>query len=249
MIETEGVFVTGTDTGVGKTVVAGALAGALWQRGVDAGVLKPIQCGLTPTPSGPVATDARFLLAAAGLEEPLEAACPWQLPAPLAPSVAASLAGVELTLEGLLDGWRRARSEHKFVVVEGVGGLAVPVSETLLVSDLAAALGLPLLVVARPNLGTLNHTLLTVEFARAQGLDVLGIVLSRLRPEPPAEAERTNPAEIARLTGAPVLGTLPYCPGVDVEAGRPGECVARLAACLDWPALEAGLNGACRPRR
>lgn len=237
MLDKGGVFVTGTDTGVGKTVVAGALAGALCWRGIDVGVMKPIQCGLTRTRRGPVATDARFLLEAAGLDDPLDLVCPHQLEAPLAPLVAAAQAGIELELQELVEDLRRVRDRHEFVVVEGIGGLAAPIAEELLVGDLAAAYGFPLIVVARPGLGTLSHTMLTVEFARQRQLEVLGVILCWSGPGEAGLAERTNPVVIEQMTGVPILGTLAYSREVNVELGRSGDCVERLDDCLDWKLL------------
>ncbi|MFC4767657.1 dethiobiotin synthase [Effusibacillus consociatus] len=202
-----GLFVTATDTGVGKTVVAGGLAGVLRERGVDAGVYKPLQSGhLTADPEG----DAARLKALAGVEDPLDAICPYSFLEPLAPLVAMRRAGVSVTLENIEAGYRTIANHHPFVIVEGAGGLAVPYTENTLVADVAARLGLPLLIVARPSLGTVNHTVLTVEFARQRGIEVIGVVISGLGSSPIGVAEQTNPGLIEQWAKVPVLGTVPW---------------------------------------
>jgi dethiobiotin synthetase len=160
-----GFFVTGTDTGVGKTVVAGGLARALRARGASVATFKPVQ-------SGALADD---LTGDAAL---LGATCVYALEAPVAPIVAARRAGVTIELEQILRAADRLVAAHDVLVAEGAGGLLVPLAPNLLVADLARALGLPLVVVARAGLGTVNHVLLTLEAAAARGLDVVAVVLS-----------------------------------------------------------------------
>lgn len=220
-----GVMVTGTDTGVGKTVVAAAVAAALRARGVDCGVMKPIQTGALATPEGRVSVDARFLAQAAGVSDPAEQVCPVLLDAPAAPSVAATEAGTEIRILPILDAFDALSSRHELMVVEGAGGLAVPIVGKYLLAELVQELELPLLVVARACLGTINHTLLTVHYARHHGLEVLGIIINGYPGEPDL-AERTAPALIERLSGVPVLALAPQIDGIDVDAadtrGLPG---------------------------
>jgi dethiobiotin synthetase len=233
-----GVFITGTDTGVGKTVVAAALAGAFRRRGIDVGVMKPVETGVLAAPEGSIAPDARFLAAAASAHDPPELVCPVQLRAPLAPSVAASLEGVEVSVPEILAAYRELRRRHAFLIVEGAGGICVPLTGSYLMADLAREMELPLLVVARPGLGTINHSVLTVRYARAAGLAVLGVVIADY-PSDPGPAERTSPAVIEGLAGVPILGFLPHDPELDVDASRTGA----LAASLDEnPILERFLE-------
>lgn len=229
-----GCFVTGTDTGVGKTAVAAGLAAALRRRGVDAGVMKPVQTGVTPAERDAGRGDGAFLARVAGLDDPPDWVTPVCLEAPLAPSVAAALAGTEVDVEAIAAAHRRLAARHAFMVVEGAGGLAVPVAPGVLMADLAARFGLPLLIVARPGLGTVNHTVLTVAFARQRGLGVLGVVINGYDEAAGGPAERTNPGVIAALTGLPVLGLVPRDPRVDVEAGEPGGIVDAVDGHLDW---------------
>jgi len=210
-----GLFVTATDTGVGKTEVACALLRGLRARGVDAAGMKPAQSGVSPgEPS-----DADRLLAAAGGADPAALVCPYSFAAPLAPGVAARLAGQEIALSRILDAARALAARHAFLVVEGAGGLLVPLTPRETYADLAVALGLPVLVVARAGLGTVNHTALTVEALRARGLAIAGVVLNRAAPgADPSEPH--NAAEIERLTGARVLCALPFVADIAAREAR-----------------------------
>lgn len=212
---TSGLFVTGTGTGVGKTAIAAALAAELEGRGVDVWPLKPVETGWPQAEDWP--RDAALLASAAGRSDlSRDAVAPEAFHEPLAPTVAARRAGREVDVDRLDEAFSRARASSDLVLVEGAGGLLVPVTEELTMLDLADRWSLPLLVVARPGLGTLNHTALTVEQARHRGLDVVGIVVDRY-PEDPDVATRTNPAELERLTDEPVLGTVPDVDGLDTQ--------------------------------
>jgi 8-amino-7-oxononanoate synthase len=205
-----GLFVAGTGTGVGKTVAAAAVAAALAAAGWRPGYLKPAQTG---TATG--ADDAAFVRAAAGLPA---GACrvPYRLREPLAPAVAARLAGQVLDPGQVAAAAAGLRRRCDLVVVEAAGGLLVPFTATTSMAGLARLLALPLLVVATPALGTLNHTALTVAAARAAGLEILGVVLVGF-PEQPGLAEATNGAELERLTGAELAGVIPHLADVDTD--------------------------------
>ncbi|HZS01972.1 MAG TPA: dethiobiotin synthase [Chloroflexota bacterium] len=211
------VFVTGTDTGVGKTVATAAIGWALAQGGRRVGVLKPAQTGVAPGQPG----DAEFVLAALDSPQPPGLACTYCFREPAAPLVAARAEHATLDVAVIRDRFERLQQASDVVLVEGAGGLLVPLAEGYSMADLARMLGLPLVVVARPGLGTLNHTLLTLEAARARGLDVLGIVLSAWR-EPVDLATRTNPALLSELGQAPLVGVLPWDDGIAVEELRFG---------------------------
>src|SRR5688500_10368791 len=158
-----GLFFTGTDTGVGKTVVTAAVARVLRRQGREVRVCKPVATGAVREGTDWVAEDTRVLAEAVGAGglEAFRAITPWAFPAPAAPPVAARLAGVELRLEEIVNAVRRQGRADASLLVEGVGGLLCPLTEQETVADLALALGLPLVVVARRSLGTLNHTLMT----------------------------------------------------------------------------------------
>lgn len=200
-----GLFVTATDTGVGKTEVACAVVSGARAAGLDVGAMKPAQSGLTAGE----ASDAERLREAAGGSDPLELVCPYQFAPPLAPGVAARLSGVEISLERLVEVARALAARHAALLVEGAGGLLVPLTPGATYADLAVALGLPVLVVARAGLGTVNHTALTLEALLERRLEVAGVVLNRTGPDDDPSVPY-NAAEIERLTGARVLATLPY---------------------------------------
>lgn len=200
-----GCFVTGTDTGAGKTVVAAAICAALRARGERVAAHKPVVTGTDEAPPG--GADHELLARAAGIEDPAEI-CPRTLRPPLSPHLAAALAGEPLDPAALAAHARRAAEGADALVAEGVGGLLVPLTDDVLVRDHALALGLPLVVAARPGLGTINHTLLTLEAARAAGLHLLGVVLTPW-PGEPTVMERSNRETIGRL-GAVEVATLAH---------------------------------------
>ena len=199
---TQGVFVTGTGTEIGKTVIAGGLAASLKQAGINVGVMKPISTGDT--------ADARFLKHAAEVDDELSLINPVYLRHPLAPSVAARMADKEIDVSGIETAFATLQERYDLVIVEGVGGIAVPIRDDFLVVHLIKQLELPILIVATAGLGTLNHTLLTVTFAEQFNIQIAGIVLNGLRPETAGLAEATNPVEIEKLTGIAVIGVVPY---------------------------------------
>jgi dethiobiotin synthetase len=203
MAGTPGVFVTGTGTEVGKTVVAAAMARTLAAEGKRVAVFKPAVTGLEEEGE----TDHALLRRASGSDQSDEEIAPYRYDPPASPHLAASLAGEEIEPARLRAAAEAAAAGAEALVCEGVGGLLVPLSPTYLVRDLAADLGYPLVIVASPGLGTINHTLLTVEAARAAGLEVAAIVLNPW-PAQPTEIERSNQETIADLTEAEV-STIP----------------------------------------
>jgi len=199
-----GCFVTGTDTGVGKTVLAAAIAAALHARGVRAAAFKPVVTGIDePEPGRPA--DHELLGAVTGLAP--SAVAPLRFGPAVSPHLAAELAGTAIEPAGLIAAAARAGAAAEALVVEGVGGLLVPISADFSIRDLAVALDLPVVVAARPGLGTISHTLLTVEAARAAGLDVRAVVLTPW-PDRPSAMERSNRETIARMARVEVA-TLP----------------------------------------
>lgn len=206
-----GLFVTGTDTGVGKTVLAAALVAALRAAGERVVAFKPALTGLDdPEPGRPA--DHELLGAAAGTDP--AAVAPLRFGPPVSPHLAAELAGTTIDPPRLVAGARTASDGADALVVEGVGGLLVPLTLGYTVRDLAVDLELPVVVAARPGLGTISHSLLTVEAARAAGLDVRAVVLTPW-PDEPSVMERSNREAIARLGGVEVA-TLPRV-GTSVE--------------------------------
>jgi dethiobiotin synthetase len=219
-----GCFVTGTDTGVGKTVVACAILRALRARGVGAAGFKPIETGVGD--AGPL--DAQALREAAGGDDDLDLVCPQRFALAAAPAVAAAAAGVEVDVAALDAGFRALRARHAFVVAEGAGGLLVPVAVDLTMADLAARWSLPLVVVARASLGTLNHTRLTLEAAAGRGLEVRGLVISH-PGGPLSRADALNLAPLLASPGAPLLGVVPPLP----PGGKPAPDVIDVGPLLE----------------
>jgi dethiobiotin synthetase len=205
-----GVFVTGTDTGVGKTVLAAAVCAALLARGERVAAWKPVVTG-TEEAGEP---DHELLARASRTER--SGVAPFTFGPAVSPHLAADLAGSTIEPAALVASARAAANGAEILVAEGVGGLLVPLTLGFLVRDLARELGLPLVVAARPGLGTINHTLLTVEAARAVGLRVVGVVLTPWPADPPV-MEGSNRDTIERLSGVEV-STLPRLPGLDIDS-------------------------------
>lgn len=207
-----GLFVAGTDTEVGKTVVAAALCATLAERGEPAAAFKPAVTGLDEDPDPLWPRDHELLSRVTG-QRPEEVA-PYRFGPPVSPHWAGELAGEPIEPPRLLEAARR----HDLLIAEGVGGLMVPLTAGYLVRDLAVDLGLPVVIAARTGLGTINHTLLTLEAARAVGLTVAGVVMTPW-PESPEPIERSNRETIEGLGGVTVEGLPPTEPRALAAAG------------------------------
>ena len=212
-----GCFVTGNDTGAGKTVVAAAIAAALRAAGARVAACKPVVTG-TDEPDAVWPADHALLAAATGVRP--DEVCATTFGPAVSPHLAAELAGAPLSLAALAQAARAAATRADLLVVEGVGGLLVPLTPDHDVRDLAVELGLPLVVAARPSLGTINHTLLTLAAARAAGLDVLGVVLTPW-PAGPSVMQRSNRATIAQRGNVGVW-TLPATTPDPADLARAG---------------------------
>jgi dethiobiotin synthetase len=221
-----GLFFTGTDTGVGKTVVTAAVARILRGQGRGVLVCKPVATEAILKNGRLVSEDTLRLAQAAGAPDLLEKVTPWTFPDPVAPPVAARRAGVALKLSEIVRAVQESQESEKAMLVEGIGGLMCPLTERETVADLAKALHLPLVVVARRSLGTLNHTLLTLEVARARRLPVAGVVINETTP-PHTLAEATNVVELQQRIEVPVLATVPHQP-------EPDSCAPDCLADVDW---------------
>lgn len=201
------IFVTGTDTGVGKTRIACSLARSLREAGLTVGVMKPVETGCAEGPDGGlVPADALALIEASGTADGLDAVNPYRFAPPVSPHIAAGEAGVEIEAPRIAGLLSDISGRHDFTIIEGAGGLMVPLAPGFVTADLAAILGTPLLVVAANRLGVLNHTLLTVECARKRGLRVRAVAVNNPAPADPADSSRpTNAEEVGRLTAAPTV--------------------------------------------
>lgn len=215
-----GLFVTATDTGVGKTVLASAIAATLAARGERVAVFKPAVTGVSELEGHP--PDHEMLVSSARSRQRITDVAPYRFGPPLSPHLAAQQAGVRIDPRQLVERAVHAAGGADTLVVEGVGGFAVPLVDGYTVRDFAVDLRLPLLVAARPGLGTINHCVLTVEAARAAGLDVAAVVFTNW-PDQPTEMERSNRDTVAALAQVDVvtLGPLYTGPPVNPVVGLP----------------------------
>lgn len=238
-----GLFVTGTDTEVGKTVVTCAIAAALREqhRRIKLGALKPLASGCRRDREGLVNEDAEALAHFADCRLPLDVVNPIRFRTPVAPAAAAEMERQEVDWSALSRSLTRLDEASDAVIVEGVGGLMVPLdprNPRYMVGQLAKDIGYPVIVVCRPNLGTLNHTVMTVELLRQAGCRVSGLVINGLDRDPVVAAEDPSIASnrdwLERLTGVKVLATLPKGRGVNPARGKLDPSVVMAAAQVNW---------------
>lgn len=198
----KGIFVTGTDTEVGKTHVAGLIIRQLREKGINVGVMKPVATGSR--------NDAIFLKRVAEVNDPLDLINPVFLKKPLAPWIAAGIDGKRIDTSSIWDAYSILKKKYEFIIIEGIGGLLVPITRKVYIIDIAKRFGFPLVIVSRPGLGTINHTLLSVNYARDYGLSVAGFVINYTKPYKRGLAEKTNPDVISRLGRVKLIGVVPY---------------------------------------
>lgn len=212
-----GIFITGTDTGVGKTLVAAAFALHLKKRGVSVGVMKPIETGTVAGKDS--RSDAARLQSIIESQEPLGAICLYSFELPVAPLTAAQLSGQPINLDTIKKIYTLLSNQYECMVVEGVGGVHVPITRNANVMDLVKQLRLPVVIVGRSGLGGINHALLTIDALRRKKIPMIALVLNRTEPVRSALAraqERSTIEILRKQAGIPVLGPLPY------ESGMPG---------------------------
>jgi dethiobiotin synthetase len=233
-----GLLITGTDTDVGKTLIAGAVASYLRQQGARVGVLKPMASGCVRRREGLVSEDAEFLAHCADSPHPLDVIAPIRFAEPLAPAVAAQRLDEAIDWLPVVRSMRQIVRDSDLLIVEGVGGIRVPMDDKHTMLDLADWLGLPGVIVSRPGLGAINHTLLTVDALRGREIPVAGVVINRYPADSTPVAEETNPRAIEKWGRVPVLCLVPE---VTAPMGRhlPAD-VASAIATVDWARF-------CRP--
>jgi dethiobiotin synthetase len=230
-----GLFITGTDTGVGKTLVGGAIADYFARRGRRVGVCKPIATGCVRRREGLVSEDAEFLAHHADARFGLDTICPQRFAEPLAPAIAAERAGQIIDWTAIDRAIQAMARESDVMLVEGIGGILVPLDRRHTVLDMAKWLGLAAVVVARPGLGTINHTLLSVAALRTANVKVAGVVINQYPPGTVPAAEETNPRAIERWGSVPVLCLVPRFAGA-AAPHLPADVVAAVGT-VDWEAL------------
>ena len=275
----KGIFVTGTDTGVGKTVVAACLALGMKQQGLKVGIMKPIQTGAAEREGELYSADAEFVQKALrygdgvdrngvdrkgvdGIREdgpkapvihhhpfplnhhpfPFNPHTPYLLKEPLAPLVAAQVEGVNLDPARILEASLWLQEHYSALVIEGAGGVMVPVNRNYLMIDLIKDLGFPVVLVARASLGTINHTLLTLEALRYRGIMVAGVVINQPHPASCGLCEETNPQVIRAFGQVNLLGVMPHSPSIDMERGEIGNLGELVKKHLDLELLAKALE-------
>ena len=230
----KGLFITGTDTGVGKTMVTGAIARSLAERGLDVEVFKPIASGCWRRREGLVSSDAEFLAHWANSKFSLEEINPIRYRQRLAPITAAKVSGEEIDWETVRLSYHNLLAGSEILLVEGIGGVMVPLERDYLVLDMMADMGLGVLVVAENKLGVLNHAILTINACKARGLEVLGVVFNRYGVIDGDMAQESNESILEEVCEVGVVTVIPYDEDSCVEDGRMGDDVFECVNMIDW---------------
>jgi dethiobiotin synthetase len=238
-----GIFITGTDTGVGKTIVAATLAYALKQRQIDFGYIKPMESGIVSSDYLTQKSDAALVKRAGSMPESFAEIVPFTFPEPLAPLLAARRAGAAITKTKLINKVKELIQPRRLTIVEGAGGLLAPLCENFLVLDLIKELNLPVLLVCRTTLGSVNHTLLTLNCLRRENIDILGLVANHSTSTPGVAAE-TFISQLTEFDPVTILGELPH-----TTALRPDfSAWHRLADHIDIKTLLNRIKSISRPQ-
>lgn len=208
----KGFFVTATDTGVGKTIISSALILLLRSIGYNVCGMKPIETGCKKQDNSNILipSDGLFLKDISNVNEDIELITPLRFKNPLAPLTASRIENKTIKLEKIYKAFLKLSSKYDVIIVEGIGGLLVPIKKDYFVLDLALELKLPLIIVTRPGLGTINHTLLTLRYALSEGLEVSGIVINYSEPPTSSIAEKTNYNILKQFSSVPIIGIFPY---------------------------------------
>ena len=230
----KGLFITGTDTGVGKTLIAGAIAKILSQKGKKVGVFKPIATGCRLEREGLVSDDAEFLAHCTDSEFGLDVINPINFVTPAAPFACEQLENRKVELERIITAYNYICSKTDCVIVEGIGGIRVPITDELDVLTLAKAFNLPVVIVARPDLGTINHTLLTIDAVRSVHLPLAGVVISGYDESQTDFAQQSCPAVIAEAGRTQILAIVPFDHETQIEKGIIGDIVLDSLTEVDW---------------
>ncbi len=195
---------------MGKTFVATGLIRALKTKGVDVCPMKPAETGCRVNKGRLIPEDMIKLIKASGVDEPIDLINPYRMRNPLAPSVAAEIEGIIIKKKSILDAYKKLSKKHDMIIAEGAGGIMVPLYKRYLFLDLIRELDLPLLIIARPGLGTINHSLLTIEAAQKKGIKILGLIFNHVEKTKADPAQKTNPEVIAFTGKVPVIGIIPH---------------------------------------
>ena len=201
-------FVTGTDTGVGKTEITAALAACLKKRGIDVGIMKPIESG-NPQKTGFKSSDVSKLYDASCVKDSEETVNPVFLPLPTSPYDATKILNLPVNMQVVFEKFQELLKRHQMLLVEGIGGMMTPITKNFFVADMIKAMGLETIIVARATLGTLNHTIMTIKTCQQYEIPVKGIIVNYF-DERGTPAEKNAPTTLYELTGLPILGIVPF---------------------------------------
>ena len=232
-----GLFIAGTDTGVGKTLIAGAIAKILTDKGLKVGVFKPIATGCKRSWEGQVSCDTVFLAHCANSDLTLSIITPVGYPTAAAPIVSAACDGPAIDFDRIAAAYKEICRNSDIIIVEGIGGVRVPLTPEFDLLDLAVEFAVPVIIVARPNLGTINHTLMTIDCVRAAELKIAGVVINGYNATESTIAEDTAPEVITKCSSVNVLSVVPFDETVDIEAPNLGEFIVSSLMDCDWAKL------------
>jgi len=232
-----GLFVTGTDTGVGKTLIAGAIAKILTEQGLRVGIFKPIATGCSRTWEGLVSEDTEFLANCANSDLPLSTITPVGYLTPAAPIVSAACDGPAIDFDSITAAYKDICEQCDMVIVEGIGGVRVPLTVEFDLLDLAVEFALSVVIVARPNLGTINHTLMTIDCIRSAELKIAGVVVNGYDATKTTIAEDTAPQVIAQCTDVDILCVVPFDETLNIKGHCLGEVAVNSLTGCDWQKL------------
>ncbi|MBI5192488.1 MAG: dethiobiotin synthase [Nitrospirae bacterium] len=208
-----GIFITATDTGVGKTFVSAGIASALKNSGINTGIMKPVHTGCIIKKGRLIPEDTLYLMKAASVDDPIELVTPYMFREPVAPSVAAEISGTPIDIRKIIKAYKVLCRQHEYMIVEGIGGIMVPIIRYFYVADLIKKLGLPALIITRPDLGTINHTLLTINYMKNKNIQIKGIVINHAGKGGKTLAEKTCVETIEKYSEIPVIGIIPFISG------------------------------------
>lgn len=232
-----GLFITGTGAGVGKTLIAGAIAKMLTDSGVKIGVFKPIATGCKRQWEGLVSCDTEFLANCANSDLSLSTITPVGYLTPSAPIVSAAQENRPIDFDDIADAYKDICDNSDIVIVEGIGGVRMPLTAEFDLLDLAVEFGLPVVVIARLNAGTINHTLMTIDCIRAAELKIAGVIINGYNATEATVAEETAGQVIAQCSSVNILCSVPFDETVDIEAQSLGEVIIPSMMDCDWTKL------------
>ena len=238
-MKAKGVFVTGTDTGVGKTVIAAALLTLLRNKGVDAVPMKPIQTGCVRNGNAWIAADLEFCLSMSSLhvsEKEKRMMAPYRFEKPCSPHLASAQTRQKIHIERIMRAFQSLQAKYPFIVVEGAGGVLVPIDGNHTMLDLITAMALPVVLVSRTGLGTINHTLLSLRELRRAGLPEIGVVFNETSSTLRGDIESDNVKTIERMGEIQVLGHFPFLSDLDAASHNNFTKISgkHLSSALEW---------------